>query len=437
MLIAACALAFGYSPSIRAALIAAAHINARGQRTRITLESASPLKYDYFTLEHPRRLVIDMQGVELNQILRAFAQSTPSSASEVKGVRVGQFTPKIVRLVLELDDASVASVTLQPPAGEYGYRLVVDLHHPGASSALTASEETSPPRPSPVVHDRGPAPAAAPIPVAMTAAHGGTGGEPVHAGRRSDAEQLALIRPHLEHRIVICIDPGHGGKDTGAIAPDGVEEKNITLAIARKLKALIDAQPNMVAHMTRNGNYFVPLGERVQEARAMKADLFISIHANSLPSDPQAHGTMVFALSQRGATDSEARWFARSENSADRIGGVRLPSRQDPYLAETLLDLSQTATIHDSLDFGKDVLSKVGAFNDLHDRRVEQANFAVLRDPDVPSILIETGFLTNSSEEHKLVEPAFQEDMARAILGGVREYLATNPPSSADRLAEN
>jgi N-acetylmuramoyl-L-alanine amidase len=238
----------------------------------------------------------------------------------------------------------------------------------------------------------------------------------------------AAVRP-----IIVAIDAGHGGEDPGARGPSGTNEKDITLAISRKLKERIDREPNMRAVLIRDGDYFIPLQMRVQKARRINADLFVSVHADAFIR-PQARGSSVFALSERGATSVAARWLAKRENDADLIGGVNLDVK-DPYLKQTLLDLSQTATINDSLKLGKAVLSELGEINTLHKSSVEQAGFAVLKAPDIPSILIETAFISNPEEEGKLRSDPYQGKMAEAIVQGIKRYFAKNPPLSRDAFA--
>jgi N-acetylmuramoyl-L-alanine amidase len=235
--------------------------------------------------------------------------------------------------------------------------------------------------------------------------------------------------------ITIVLDPGHGGEDPGALGASGTQEKHVTLAIARKLKERIDREPNMRAVLTRDGDYFIPLHMRVQKARRVYADLFVSIHADAFIK-PHARGSSVFALSERGATSAAARWLARRENEADLIGGVNLDVK-DRYLKQTLLDLSQTATINDSLKLAKDVLSELGEINTLHKNYVEQAGFAVLKAPDIPSILVETAFISNPHEEAKLRSHTYQAKFAEALLQGIKRYLAKNPPLARERVAMN
>jgi N-acetylmuramoyl-L-alanine amidase len=231
----------------------------------------------------------------------------------------------------------------------------------------------------------------------------------------------------------VVLDPGHGGEDPGAIGRGGNYEKNVTLSIARRLKAKMDAEPNMRSMLTRDGDYFIPLHQRVHKARRVRADLFVSVHADAFIK-PTARGSSVFVLSENGASSSAARWLAQKENSADLIGGVNYAVK-DPHLARTLLDLSQTATINDSLKLGKDVLGELGRINTLHKAHVEQAGFAVLKAPDIPSILVETAFISNPEEEARLTDDGYQDQMAEAILRGIKRYFAKNPPLAKSKLA--
>ena len=252
----------------------------------------------------------------------------------------------------------------------------------------------------------------------------------IETARSSEAARKN--RPEMIRLITVVIDPGHGGEDPGAISRRGTREKNITLAIARKLKEKIDRQPNMRAALTRDGDYYISLSQRLVKARKLNADLFVSVHADAF-NKPHARGSSVFALSERGATSAAAGWLARKENEADLVGGVNL-NIQDPVLKQTLLDLSQTATINDSLKLGKAVLSKIGSINHLHKAEVEQAGFAVLKSPDIPSILVETAFISNPDEERKLRDHGYQDKLASAILAGIKHYFADNPPLSRSRM---
>lgn len=249
----------------------------------------------------------------------------------------------------------------------------------------------------------------------------------------AEAEQPVKPDSEVIRLVTIAIDAGHGGEDPGARGASGTNEKDVTLAIAKRFKALVDAEPNMRGVLTREGDYFIPLHGRVVKARKLQADLFVSIHADAFVR-PDARGSSVFALSERGATSASARYLAKRENESDLIGGVSLDDK-DPYLARTLLDLSQTATINDSLKLGKAVLGHLGEINTLHKGAVEQAGFAVLKSPDIPSILVETAFISNPEEEGRLNDEAYQDKLANAILSGIKRYLAANPPLAKSRLA--
>jgi N-acetylmuramoyl-L-alanine amidase len=238
--------------------------------------------------------------------------------------------------------------------------------------------------------------------------------------------------PAMTRMITIAIDPGHGGEDPGAVGSGGSYEKNIVLAIAKRLKAKIEQQPNMRVMLTRDGDYFVPLHVRVQKARRVQADLFMSIHADAFVL-PTARGSSVFALSEKGASSTSARWLANKENSADLIGGVNIKNH-DRQLASVLLDLSTTAQINDSMKLGKAILGEIGGINRLHKGSVEQAGFAVLKAPDIPSVLIETAFISNPEEEAKLTDNAYQDQMAEAVMNGIKKYFAKNPPLSKNRM---
>lgn len=367
--------------------------------TRITLEAAQPVAHKYFTLSNPERLVIDLEGVEAGAALDALAGQLTAEDPYVSAIRVGMNRPGVMRVVLDLKTAVKPSVFQLQPLGQYGHRLVVDLY-----PAQAAEAAANPP--------------AAPFPVIAEAAKPAKPGVPQYA-----------------RLITVAIDAGHGGEDPGALGANGSREKDITLALAKKLKEKIDAQENMRAVLIREGDYFVPLGQRVIKARALKADLFISIHADAFIK-PHARGSSVFALSENGATSVAARWLAKKENEADLVGGINIDVK-DIFLKRTLIDLSQTATINDSLKLGHAVLKEIGGVNTLHKAQVEQAGFAVLKAPDIPSILIETAFISNPEEEKRLNDPAYQDTLVAAIVGGVRNYFDKHPLTAPSRLTRN
>jgi N-acetylmuramoyl-L-alanine amidase len=401
--------------------------------TRVTIESPQPIRHSLFTLDNPQRLVLDLEGVALNTALAELAGRINASDPYVKGVRVARFKPGVVRLVFDLKtQVRPEAFTLAPIAG-YGHRLVLDVYPLTPPDPLLAflnrrdAEAAGPPAAM-----QPPAAATAPDTAAQAAPPPATQRpEPAPAAKPAQRPQ----RSGNERLIIVAIDAGHGGEDPGAIGRGGTKEKHITLQIAQKLKERIDAEPNMRAVLTRTGDYFIPLHLRVEKARRAKADLFISVHADAFIK-PTANGSSVFALSERGATSAAARWLAKRENDADLIGGVNLGIK-DPYLKQTLLDLSQTATINDSLRVGKSVLQQMGGVNRLHKNYVEQAGFAVLKAPDIPSILIETAFISNPDEEKKLRDPGHQDRLAEAIVSGIRAYFAKNPPLAPAQVANN
>jgi N-acetylmuramoyl-L-alanine amidase len=377
--------------------------------TRVTLEHDQAIKYSHLLVKDPERLVLDLEGVEFNSVLQTLPSKILDSDPYIKLIRAGRNKPGVVRLVIELKGEVKPQVFSLKPVGEYGHRLVLDLYPVEPIDPLMALLEKAgepPPKAEPKPADHKPAERAAEKP----------------------AE-----KPEIARLVTIVLDPGHGGEDPGAIGRGGSYEKNVTLSVAKRLKEKIDATPNMRSVLTRDGDYFIPLQQRVGKARRVQADLFVSVHADAFIKST-ARGSSVFVLSETGASSSAARWLANKENSADLVGGVNLGAK-DPYLARTLLDLSQTATINDSLKLGKDVLGELGRINTLHKAHVEQAGFAVLKAPDIPSILIETAFISNPEEEARLNDEVYQDRMADAILKGIRRYFAKNPPLAKSKLA--
>jgi len=391
------------------------------ESTRLTLETESAVGFQVFSLSEPLRLVIDLPGHVTGGALDQLAARIPANDPLVARARAAQFKPDVVRIVLDLRQPVSSRVFAVPPAGDYGHRVVVDLT-PEAPAAPAASEPGQMPAE--------PAPPQAGAPAAPPA----IGPPPPPA--RGLPPVRALADPRFDRLVTIAIDAGHGGEDPGARGPSGLIEKEVTLAIARRLKTLVDAEPGLRGVLVREGDYFIPLQGRTARARALQADLFVSIHADAFIK-PDAAGSSVFVLSENGASSAAARWLAKRENDADLIGGVRL-DQKDVHLARTLLDLSQTASIQDSIKLASHVLGELGQMNRLHKSAVEQAGFAVLKSPDIPSILVETAFITNPVEERKLAEPAHQEQLARAILAGIKRYLSENPalarPSKVTRL---
>jgi N-acetylmuramoyl-L-alanine amidase len=394
-------LALWFSAQASAATsVAAVRVWPAPEYTRVTIETDRQVNYKVFSLDKPDRLVIDLYHTRLGAELEELPSKVTADDSFVSGARVGQFKPGVTRVVLELRQTVNAEHFIIKPIGAYGHRLVVDIFPAvpvdpilallEASGAAAPAESTPPPQ---------------------------------------------SVEPVPKEILVVAIDAGHGGEDPGAIGRRGTKEKDVTLAIARDLKALIDKQPNMRGVLIRDGDYFVKLSKRVEKARKVRADLFVSIHADAFIK-PQARGSSVFALSERGATSAAARWLAVKENEADLIGGVNIDV-EDITLKQVLLDLSQTATINESLKLARSVLAEIGQINKLHKPHVEQAGFAVLKAPDIPSILVETAFLTNPAEERKLRGRRYQRKVANAVMEGIKRYFADNPLLVRGELALN
>ncbi len=383
--------------------------------TRITLEHDGNVHAKHFLLANPDRLVVDVDGTELNATLKELISKIQPDDPYIQQVRVGQLNPKTVRLVFDLKTAVNPQVFSLVPIDKYKHRLVLDLYPKEPLDPIAAlimkGEWKNDPEPVQVVAST-PKKSIIDAPSRKTS----LSGEPL-----KDAGKMQLKR-----MVTIVVDPGHGGEDSGAIGARGSKEKDVVLAIGKRLKAKIEQQPNMRVVMTRNADFFVPLGTRVQKARAVQADLFISIHADAFVQ-PTARGSSVFVLSEKGASSTAARWLAKRENAADLIGGVNI-KKHDRQLASVLLDLSTTAQIKNSMKLGNAVLNEMGGINRLHKGSVEQAAFAVLKAPDIPSILVETAFISNPEEEAKLNNDAHQENIANAILNGVKKYFAKNPP---------
>ena len=386
--------------------------------TRVTLESGEPLKHSLLLLKDPARLALDLTDVDLSSVQQGLEGKVAPNDPHVANMRVGRFKPDIVRVVLDLKTEVKPQIFTLPPIGNYGHRLVLDIHPlEPFDPILTLLKKTESDGQSLGKSQEG-------------ASLEERAADPNRKQQKSTRERPS---PAVNHLVTIVIDPGHGGEDPGARGRRGTYEKKVTLTIARKLKALIDAEPHMRALLTRDGDFFLKLDERVEKARRVNADLFVSIHADAVKK-PNVRGSSIFALSERGATSKTAQLVAERENTADLIGGVSLEGK-DRYVKMTLADLSLTAQISDSLKLGRAVLGELGGVNLLHKQNVEQAGFAVLKAPDIPSILIETAFISNPDEERRLNDAAYQEKVARAILRGIKGYVAKNPPLSRSTLA--
>lgn len=347
-------------------------------------------------------MVLDLEVDDLPAALSDLPGKITADDPHVQGLRVAKNRPGVVRLVLEVKGEGAPQIFALPPIGEYGHRLVLDIHPAVPLDPLALLIEET---------------------------------EKKNAAQREQGAPAPVEKGKVARLATIVIDAGHGGEDPGARGRRGTREKDVTLMIAKRLKALIDAEPNMRALLTRDGDYSLRLEERVRKAQAVKADMFVSVHADAFVR-PHARGSSVFALSERRATSEAARFLASKENQADLIAGVNLKGKED-HVQRTLLDLSQTANIDYSLRLGNSVLKQLGSVNTLHRGHVEQASFHVLKSPSIPSILVETAFISNPDEEKKLSDRAYQDKLARAILSGIRDYFAKNPPRPTSPLAQN
>ncbi len=404
--------------------------------TRVTLESDEPIRARQWLIPDPPRLAIDITGLDLQPALKELVAKVRADDPNIASIRVGQNAPGVVRLVIDLKQAVQPQVFSLKPVAPYQHRLVMDLYPTQATDPLEAliaekmrdGAGTSPSSSS------SPDSAAPADPLGeLMAEHAkrkpGPGPVPSPSG---PAAPLAKAGPAKTDRlIIVALDPGHGGEDPGAIGPGGTREKDVVLQVAQLLRERINERPHMRAYLTRDGDFFVPLHVRVQKARRVQADLFISIHADAFYSQ-RPQGASVFVLSERGASSSAARWLADKENAADGVGGVNIQVR-DQALRQTLLDMSTTAQINDSLQLGGAMLGEIGRVGKLHKPRVEQAGFAVLKAPDIPSVLVETAFISNPDEEERLRDPAFQNKLADALMRGIERYFARNPPLARNR----
>jgi N-acetylmuramoyl-L-alanine amidase len=421
-----------------AAQILAVRIWPAEDYTRVTLENDGDIKATHLMVPNPPRLVVDIDGLALNDTLKSLVAKVEANDPYIKKVRVGQFQPNVVRLVFELKEEVRPQVfTLAPVAG-YRNRLIFDLYpvRPADPLAALIQQRDWTTGDAPPAGRMG-APEAAgklePQAAVIPSSPPVQAVQPAPAPTPAPSKHECCSMPKVTRMLTIALDPGHGGEDPGATGGTGVHEKDIVLEIARRLKGRLESMPNTRVMLTRDADYFVPLGTRVDKARKVQADLFVSIHADAFV-ERTARGSSVFVLSEKGATSSAARWLANDQNKADLIGGVNLATH-DRQLASVLLDLSTTAQISDSLKLGKAVLTEIGGINKLHRGMVEQAGFAVLKAPDIPSILVETAFISNPEEEARLKDDAYQDQLADAITKGIRRYFAANPPMAKSRMA--
>ena len=450
-------LSLGAAQLARGANMLAVRVWPAPDYSRVTLESDAPIQSTQTFIASPPRLAVDIEGMQLNAALRELVGKVQASDPNIAGIRVGQYSANVVRLVIDLKHPISPQIFSLQPVAPYAHRLVLDLYPSQAIDPLeqliqerTASNPPSAvdklPGASATVNDplgdliarqtqpSAGLPQAVPLPAPTTRstdighADGPFMDNPSRPGR-------STAQPRTDRLIVVALDPGHGGEDPGAIGPGGTREKDVVLKIAKMLRDSINASSvgdhPMRAFLTRDADFFVPLHVRVQKARRVQADLLVSIHADAFYT-PRPQGASVFALSQGGATSAAARWMAQKENKADVIGGVNL-GVQDSQVQRALLDMSTAAQIKDSLSLGNSLLREISSVGKLHKPRVEQAGFAVLKAPDIPSVLVETAFISNPEEEEKLRSEAYQKQLTDALLRGILQYFSRNPPLARNR----
>ncbi len=435
-------LLLGTQHLARGATILAVRVWPAPDYTRVTIESDGQLKAKQFFVTTPPRLAVDIEGIDLNPALKELVAKVRPDDPNIEGIRVGQSTPGVVRLVVDLKQPIAPQVFTLPPIAAYQHRLVFDLYPTAVVDPLEALIAER-------LKDQPGAPAAPdPLgeliarqsekksPAATTSIANNT--DSTRANTRNES-QMTAGSAKTDRLIIIALDPGHGGEDPGAIGPGGTREKDVVLRLAHRLRDRINTgtvktgktQLAMRAYLTRDADFFVPLHVRVQKARRVQADLFVSIHADAFFT-PNPQGASVFALSQGGASSSAARWMADKENKADLIGGLNVRAK-DAQVQRALLDMSTTAQINDSLKLGGAMLGEIGRVGKLHKPRVEQAGFAVLKAPDIPSVLVEAAFISNPEEETKLNSDEYQDQLADALMRGIERYFAKNPPLARNR----
>ena len=460
-------LLLGVQHIARGATIVAVRVWPSKDYTRLTIESDGEIKARQFFIADPPRLAVDIEGIDLIPALRELVAKVKSDDPNISGIRVGQNAPGVVRLVMDLKQPMLPQVFTLPPVAAYQYRLVFDLYPAQPVDPLEAliAERLADKSPT-LAATPTPTPAPVPIPTPTRPANDPLGELMAQQSTKSSSAPAMAAQPapypapfpgrpvvskpapaspappvvatvpaapegKTDRLVIVALDPGHGGEDPGAVGPGGTREKDVVLQIAHRLRDRINQQPNMRAYLTRDSDFFVPLHIRVQKARKVQADLFISIHADAFfTARPQ--GASVFALSDKGASSSAARWMADKENSADLVGGLNVKAK-DAQVQKALLDMSTTAQINDSLKLGSAMLGEIGSVGKLHKPQVEQAGFAVLKAPDIPSVLVETAFISNPDEEAKLRSEDYQVQLADALMRGISRYFARNPPLARNR----
>jgi N-acetylmuramoyl-L-alanine amidase len=447
-------LLLGTQHIAQGATIVAVRVWPSKEYTRLTIESDNAIKARQFFIPEPPRLAVDIEGIDLIPALRELVAKVNPDDPNISGIRVGQNVPGTVRLVMDLKQPMLPQVFSLAPVAAYQHRLVFDLYpaqpadpldtligeHLNSRPAMLLADAPNPPAYTPpqaytpsLPADMQSLPADDPLGnlIAQQFSKAANLSTPRPAQSTSQPASRTTPRPKTDRLVIVALDPGHGGEDPGAIGPGGTREKDVVLQIAHRLRERINQQPNMRAYLTRDSDFFVPLNVRVEKARKVKADLFISLHADAFFTATPA-GASIFALSEKGASSSAARWLADKENSADLVGGVNAKAK-DAQVRRALFDMSTTAQISDSLKLGSAMLGEMGNVGKLHKARVEQASFAVLKAPDIPSVLVETAFISNPAEETRLRSESYQNQLANALMRGISQYFSKNPPLARNR----
>ena len=436
-------LTLGFQHLARGATILTVRVWPAPEYSRVTIESDGALETRQQFVPNPPRLAVDIEGITLNPALKELVAKVKSDDPNIAGIRVGQFTSSIVRLVVDLKLPILPQVFTLAPVAAYQHRLVLDLYPLQEAdplealiaqrlkdNAASASAKTRSDPLGDLIAQKNSTPSDTPVANGVPDATKSVASHAVSA-ESVGPEAIAAT----DRLIIIAVDAGHGGEDPGALGPAGTREKDVVLRLAHLLRERINtASVNgnaMRAYLTRDGDFFVPLQVRVQKARRVQADLFVSLHADAFFT-PVPQGASVFALSQGGASSSAARWMAAKENKADLIGGLNVKAK-DAVVQRALLDMSTTAQINDSLKLGNTLLGEIGRVGKLHKPRVEQAAFAVLKAPDIPSVLVEAAFLSNPREEARLNSEEYQNQLADALMRGIEGYFSKNPPLARNR----
>ncbi len=421
----------------RASTILSVRVWPAKDYTRVTLELDRPLKFTQNLLPDPPRLFIDLEQVDLDSEIRELVSKVKSDDPYIAQVRVGQLRPGVVRIVFDMKEPVKPQLFALEPVGNYKHRLLLDLYPVNPVDPLKTlldqlAKPSLPTAPSSGAKPRPQAAGPSSDPLAdLIRERDQSGKPPMKSDPKTDNKPEIKPEAKVIRMVTIALDPGHGGEDPGAVGRAGTYEKDVVLAIGKLLHELIGQETNMRAYLTRDADFFVPLATRVEKARRVQADLFVSIHADAFV-EPTARGASVFVLSDRGASSTAALWLANKENGADLIGGVNLKARNNEA-AKILLDLSTKSQIRDSTNLAEVVLAQLGDLGKLHKNGVEKAGFAVLRAPDIPSILVETAFISNPQEEARLSDPGYQRKIAKAIFNGIKRYIQKHPLAPKQR----